>query len=193
MKIAVDQDDTIMSFTRHVLDAINREYGIIIDIEEITDWNDNSLRSLKFYKDGGNWWDWMRDRDWVWAQCPAIPGAIGGIQKLRDAGHRVELLTSKPEWAEWVTWSWLKKWRAPVHSVTIHPFGSATEKWELSSADILIDDGLHNVVPWVESGRGAIIFDQPWNRSWEPEGSVIRATSWQSIPACVDWMGTWLD
>jgi len=171
MHIAVDMDDVVVEFFAFIVECINREYGTSVDVRECRDWDDNDVKKLTVFGPGKTWWDWLRARDWLWTKCPAVPGAIGGLQALRDDGHYVELLTSKPDWAEWVVWAWLGKWRPAVNRVTIA--GSGQVKHELSDAILLVDDGLHNIEPWVATGRSAIKFARPWNegrgarRIWE--------------------------
>ncbi|HYE80360.1 MAG TPA: hypothetical protein VEI97_20475 [bacterium] len=169
MHIAVDMDDVVVEFTGFLVECINREYGSQLTLAEINDWHFDPWFNPIL---GRDWWDWLKTRDWLWAKCPAVPGAIGGLQTLRDGGHRVELLTSKPEWAEWVVWAWAGKWRPPVHRITICGHGSQ-QKHELTDALLLVDDGWHNLEPWAATGRSAIKFARPWNegrrarRIWE--------------------------
>lgn len=180
MHVAVDMDDVMLEFTQHILDCVAREYGPSYGIEEITDWDDNPLKHDRRFVGGGTWWDWLRTRDWLWAKAPAVPGAVGGIQQLRDMGHHVELLTTKPTWAEWTVWAWLGKWRPAVHQVTIVPTGGS--KADYSDALILVDDALHNLVPWAATGRTAIVYDRPWNQAPEgPTRRLWRAHNWGQV------------
>lgn len=184
MHIAIDVDDVMMDFTSYVLKCIQREYGRSFGIEEITDWDDNPLKHSRMFRNGGTWWDWLRSRDWLWARVPAVEGAIGGVQQLRDAGHFIELLTTKPEWAEWTVWAWLGKWRPAQHRVTIVPQDG--KKHECSDALILVDDALHNVVPWAATGRTALLFDRPWNRDGQRNPRVWRVHHWGEIVCRVE-------
>lgn len=180
MKIAVDMDDVCVDFTAYTLECIEREYGVRFEMDDITDWDDNPIKNSTMFKGGGNWWDWLTSRDWLWAKCPAVVGAIGGLQTLRDMGHRVELLTSKPEWAEWVVWAWAGKWRPPVYGIQIA--GSGQAKHDLTDAPLLVDDALHNVGPWTATGRSAILYTRPWNLNKGPlNPRTFRADNWASV------------
>jgi len=176
--LAIDLDDVILDFVDSgIIRCINREFdaGLIAE-RDITDWD---LSKVLDPIVGGSWWDWWRKRDWLWAQCDAVPGAIGGLQKLRDAGHYLEVVTSKPEWAEAQTWRWLGKWRPPVHQVTI--IGMGESKADSTDADIIIDDKPENCFEFLEDGRQAILFDRPHNRAAELRPGMDRVFNWRGM------------
>ena len=182
LRIAVDLDDVTIDFFQGNIDSMYREFGVYLLKEDVLTWDDNLVKLFP-WKDYGykSWWEWLRERDWLWATFPAIPGAIGGIHALRKQGYYVECLTSKPEWAEAQVWRWLGRWRPAFQQVTIvdmdHP------KHEASDADILIDDKYENVANWVTSDleRFGILYDQPWNRHYELPERVVRVSTWHGV------------
>lgn len=186
LQVAVDLDDVVVDFFAGVIDSMYREFGVYILKEDVTTWDDNPVKMFE-WKDYGyaSWWEWMQQREWLWATFPAVPGAIGGLTALRAAGHRVECLTSKPQWAEHNVWKWLGRWRPAFQSVTI--VGMDKSKSETSEADILVDDKPENIIDWVESDddRLGIIFDQPWNRAVYGE-RIVRAGSWHGVLETVE-------
>ncbi len=141
---------------------------------------------------GHDWWEWWAERDWLWAQAPAVPGAIGGIRTLRRAGHYLEIITSKPEWAEPQTWRWLGKWRPPVHRVTIVPFSKERpiRKCDVTNAVLLVDDKPETCVEWVESrlDRTAFLYNRPHNRAGFTSRSerIVRVNNWVQVLKEVD-------
>lgn len=174
MRIALDLDDVILDFVSNLVKIANLEYGTNLRAEDIVEWD---LHKVLDDVVGENWWQWWRERDWLWAQADAVPGAIGGIRTLRREGHYLEILTSKPAWAEAQTFRWLGKWRPPVHRVTI--VGPSDKKHEWSDAEILVDDKPKNVEEWIEAGRTAILFARPHN-------SDYRKTR-IACPVAIDW------
>ena len=126
-----------------VMETFQREYGARPEYDG-QPWG---AQATAFYKhplllESGyaSWWDWLRDRDWLWSTFPAVEGAIGGIKRLRAAGHYVECVTSKPEWAEFNVWKWLGKWRPAFNQVTIVNTGQS--KLDFTDADVIVDDKL---------------------------------------------------
>jgi 5'(3')-deoxyribonucleotidase len=176
--IAIDMDDVLVDFVGGLCKAIQTERGITITAEDITQWD---LHPILDPIIGYNWWTWLRKREWLWANFDAVPGAIGGIDSLRQQGHYVELLTSKPEWAEHNVWKWLGKWRPALHRVTI--IGPEQHKVNFTDAMILIDDKIDNCISFAFQGRDAILFTRPHNQAYKPAPSsyIYRANGWNEV------------
>lgn len=188
--IAIDMDDVVVDFTGMVVDVVNRDYGVALSREDVRSWEFGQYGLNEAL--GEDWWEWVQRHAWLWAtKAKPVPGALGGIEKLRAAGHELEILTSKPEWAEWVVWYWFGKYRPPVQRVTIIPLkrdpksGFGMDKASASSADILIDDRDKNVFEWVNSdpSRFGILFRAPWNDATDLIGTerIVRAQDWGEV------------
>lgn len=173
MHIAVDLDDVVLDFVGGVIRAVNTEYGTKLRLEDVTNWE---LKKVLNPIIGRSWWAWLRDREWLWANFDVVPGAIGGIDTLRRQGHYLELVTSKPEWAEHNVWKWLGKWRPAFNRVTI--VGPKDRKVTMTDAEILVDDKPSNCAEFVLVGRGAILFDMPHNRGFK---NLPRVDSWPML------------
>jgi len=161
LHIAVDLDDVVLDFMPSVMKAFELEYDVKPEYDGTT-WGRNAVvfGNHPMFKESGyqSWWGWLRDRAWLWATFPAIPGAIGGIKRLRAAGHYVECVTSKPEWAEYNVWKWLGRWRPAFNRVTIVSNGQA--KIDYTDADVIVDDKLETCQSFVAMGRTAIWFNR---------------------------------
>jgi len=187
LRLAFDLDDVVIDFTTGVLDSMYREFGVVIVKDEITTWDKNPMKLFPWHEYGyDHWFDWLKDRDWLWGLFPAIPGAIANIRAMRfDDGHYVECLTAKPVWAEPQVWKWLGRWRPAFQVVTIA--GSGDSKAELSIADVLIDDRADNCFDWLDSDseRFAVLYDQPWNRDVRTgapgQDRLVRASSMDEV------------
>lgn len=178
LHVAVDLDDVILDFTGGVRRAVMTEYGV--NVEPFNKWE---MRDVLDPILGQSWWKWMRQRDWLWSNFPAIPGSIGGLGLIREDGHLVEIVTSKPPWAEHAVWKWLGKWRPPVQAVRI--VDDSVRKADITAADILIDDRPENCYPFAEDGRVAILFDRPHNQEATEMPGLYRAKDWHEVVALV--------
>lgn len=157
--LAIDLDDVVLDYTGGVAAAVKMEFGVDLSAEDFTGWD---LHPVLDPIIGRSWWSWMRDREWLWANFPAVPGAMGGLEKLRRQGFYLECVTSKPQWAEHNTWKWLGRWRPPFQRVTI--VGPKDRKIDFTDAELLVDDKMKNLNEFVQEGRQAILFDRPHNR-----------------------------
>lgn len=159
--VAIDMDDVVTDFVGGVINAVKTEYDVEITQDQITGWD---LHPLLDPIIGYSWWSWLRKREWIWATFPPVHGAIGTIERLRSDGHYLELITSKPEWAEHNVWKWLGKWRPAFNRVTIVNPNDSIRKVDVTDAVILVDDKMSNCIEFLTEGRKAILFATTHNR-----------------------------
>jgi len=172
-EIALDFDDVICAFGLGIRDAVEHEFGV--RVEPFKEWNITEVLNPIV---GEDWFGgWLRERPQRWVDFPAIDGAIGGIKQLRRDGHYIEVVTAKPEWAEFVIWEWFGKHRPPVNRVTIVDVG--VPKTEASDAELLVDDAPDNVATWLRDGRDAILFSQSHNI--HEEVNAPRVANWREL------------
>lgn len=165
-----------LDFTGGLRASLKKEYGVELSAEDITQWD---LHPLLDPIVGRSWWAWMRERDWLWANFPVIDGAIGGLDTLRRQGHYLELVTSKPRWAEANVWKFLGKWRPAFNRVTI--LNDPIRKVDVTDAAVLIDDKLDNCVEFAQEGRRAIMFARPHNKPTMLPPGIERIDGWQAV------------
>jgi hypothetical protein len=178
MHVALDMDDVVVDFEQGILRSIQIEYGVELQSPEWTPTGSTLSELGREYFGRGGFWGWMKERDWVWATFQPVPGAIGGIRRLRQDGHTIELVTSKPEWAEPQVWRWLGKWRPPVNRVTLMRTDEGTKAEACPTADILIDDRPANCQSFLDDGRMAVLFDRSNNRYVK---GMTRVRGWAGV------------
>ena len=173
--IALDLDDVILDFTGGVALAVKKEYGVEV---VFNDWDMSKVLNPII---GYNWWTWMREREWLWANFDAVDGAIGGIESLRRRGHYLEIVTSKPDWAEHNVWKWMGKWRPRVNKVTIT--GPKDDKIRFTNASMIVDDKPETVNQWQDRGRRAILFERQHNKLVQEamRPGVVVAHNWSEV------------
>ena len=182
LHIGVDLDDVTLDFMPGVMASFEREFGMKPAFDGDA-WGPSAVAFTKHprFQEAGydSWWDWLRDREWLWATFGTVPGAIGGIKTLRAAGHYVECVTSKPAWAEHNVWRWMGRWRPPFQRVTVVETGK--RKIDFTDATVMVDDKRQTVDEFRAAGRTGILFDRSkknWN--WgEIENRV--AIDWDEV------------
>jgi len=183
LHVVLDLDDVVLQFTGGVVEAVNRDFDVEIDMRSFTDYSLGPFLDIHIGKD---WWEWLEDHAQIWGEkFKPVPGALGGIEKLRAAGHWLEIVTAKPEWAEDQVWIWLAKYKPRVHQVTIAPMQDASKADLSPDGDVLVDDKWENCLEWAETGRLAILFTQPFNthigRYQTLPDHIVRANNWASV------------
>jgi 5'(3')-deoxyribonucleotidase len=177
----VDADDVVVDFIGGLLDIIKTEFDVDIKKEDIVEWNLHNILDKHIGSPGKpySFWKHLQKREWLWAQFDAVPGAIGAIQQLRREGHYMELITSKPEWAEHNVWKWLGAWRPEFQRVTITKLED--RKADMTDADILIDDKPENCEGFIEDGRQAILFASAHNKAYRGALDLKYAANWHEV------------
>lgn len=186
MHVAIDLDDVTVDFMPGVLHAFETEYGVKVPFNGDA-WSVDAIVKHPLLLESGykSWWEWLKDREWLWANFSAVPGAIGGIARLRADGHYVEAVTSKPDWAEHNVWKWLGKWRPRFHRVTI--VGTGQSKTGFTDAAVMVDDKLDTCVEFARDGRKGVLFDRAIPLRQLPSlavpagGGLYQATSWSEV------------
>lgn len=184
MHVAIDLDDVTVDFVPGMLASYEREFGERIDIDSGGTWGPTMVQFFQGtdrllaagYRSA---WDWLKEREWLWAQFPAVPGAIGGITALRAQGHYVEAVTSKPKWAEHNVWKWLGKWRPPFNQVTIVSTGD--KKVNFTDADIIVDDKLETCKQFPH----AVWFDR-FGSQESSDPRIYRVQTWEEVVVAVN-------
>lgn len=188
--VAIDLDDVTVNFWGGIAEAFELEYDVAIP--PMHPWSDDAVAFGKhmLFRESGykDWWGWLRDREWLWARFPAIPGAIGGIARLRASGWYVEAVTSKPQWAEHNVWKWLGHYRPPFHRVTIVDPKQKQEKVDFTEAQVIVDDKLATCESFNRASRGAVLFDRHHGFAVEDVGSpALRvARNWEDVIRMVE-------
>lgn len=160
MRIVLDQDEVIVQWLTTVLEWYNHDFGTTYVRDDVTCWKvtDSLPNSHHFLRSTMRYPDFYRD-------LLPVEGAINGVKKLMDAGHDVVIATAIPKCAPIAHVGKLEWIRRNMPFFPLDNFISISRKDLLApGADVLLDDGLHNIMPWSETGKTAVVFDAPWNR-----------------------------
>jgi 5'(3')-deoxyribonucleotidase len=147
-------------------------------------------------------WDYIKENidpeDWKWLWVNAVPlglfryghmvrDARVGLEALRDAGHKLILITHRPAMALQDTLEWVTFYFKGVPLDGFHFLSNGEDKSTIEW-DLLIDDKVENIEDAVRAGRRAILFDQPWNRDFDEAVLAVPRGNWESIPRQMKYM-----
>lgn len=184
MRIVLDQDEVIVQWLATVLEWYNQDFKTAYTREDVKTWKvtDCLPNSHHFLRSTMRYPDFYRD-------LTPVEGAIAGIKKLMDDGHDVVIATAIPSCAPIAHVGKLEWMRRNMPFFPVNNFISISRK-ELINGDILFDDGLHNINPWVMAGKTGVIFDAPWNkRDIVPGGdggTLFRVKHWNEFLKLID-------
>jgi len=178
-RIAIDLDGVLYEFERTMRYLLREERGYTGLTTPSQYWDDVTERISP------------EDKKWLWGEATTRYGlfrhghvvkhGVRAVRVLRDAGHKLVLVTHRPATAARDTLAWID---FHFGAEDPYPFASAPvmlhngEPKSLVGADILIDDKPENVEEWESAGRAALLFDQPWNQECR---TGTRVRGWYGV------------
>jgi 5'(3')-deoxyribonucleotidase len=169
MIIAIDVDDTVLDLMNKWLSLYNSEYNDNIDKNKITQWNFSQFLKPEC---GNKIYDYLEFPN-LYNYIAPIEGALEGINKLKNMGHRVIFVTAgmhKGKYLRLKELGFLDKEEDYVE---------ARDK-SLILADVLIDDRPFNL--WQFKGKYGIVFEEPWS---DDEDLEYRAKDWKEVVSII--------
>jgi 5'-nucleotidase len=172
MLVAVDVDDTVADLLTAWLRRYNNDFHDWLRPEDITEWD-----ITKFVKTdcGVSIYKYLEDPD-IYNDVTPIEGAIQGVKLLRAAGHRVIFVTAGGEASKF---EWLLKYEFLDNR---KDYVRCVDK-SLIRADVLIDDGPHNLKDFIGE---RIMMLRPHNARERAEGKYWIACGWYEIPDMIN-------
>ena len=176
MRILIDMDDTIELLLEAWVKKANALYGRDVKCEDVKEWDvTKAYPGLTHDEVYGV----LKDPDF-WFTVEPAPGAAEGVRRLMEE-HEVYIVTVTPcdeiapkmnnliyRCFPYITWD----------RIVI------TGSKQLLSADVLIDDGPHNLIG---GAYEKILVDAPYNRDFDEKAhGMTRVRSWEEILKTVD-------
>ena len=171
LTILCDADETIEDLLPYWLEELNNKYGFSVKKEDIKSWNVRAAYPTLTQQQV----DEPVFNDELWSKITPIKDSSRYLQKLIEDGHDVYIVTAAN----------YQSIRAKVNKLLeLFPFFDykkiiSTWNKQLIKGDILIDDGIHNLV-----GGDYIkfLYDQPHNQYINEENyGITRVKSWVEI------------
>lgn len=176
MRILVDMDDTIVDMTPTWYDIYNRENNFNLTRESVKSWDTH-----KYVPTGKAIFEILK-RPGFFRHLPAIPGALEAVEELMRDGHQVYLVTAAFSEAASDKMLWVEQYMPwfPMKNIVV------THSKYLLRADVLIDDGPHNIIEFRESNPRAYIatIEYEYNK-------VARDSADLMVPGHKDFLGAW--
>jgi uncharacterized HAD superfamily protein len=116
-----------------------------------------------------DWWEALGAAlDWMY-DAPPIEGAVDALWRLREAGHRVHLITARGTRLSAIcptiqehTWKWVLDYNVPADSLTF------SKDKTVKPTQWFVDDSIDNVLNLAKAGTRTYLLTMPWNaeRPW---------------------------
>jgi 5'(3')-deoxyribonucleotidase len=175
MRIAMDLDGVMADWTAGWVRAFNREFaastpGSEVAVADVTSWNGNL--DLTHFETQHGFFEWLKTVPDFWANLPSYPGAVEAVKDLKLAGHMVDFVTHRPDWAHQATYRWLDVRGLLAGSDLIFEADKGT-----TGHDLYVDDAPHVLLKLAEKRIPCIRFWRPWNEG----GAGMLADGWDDV------------
>ncbi|WP_434750681.1 5' nucleotidase, NT5C type [Paenibacillus amylolyticus] len=175
--IAVDMDDTICQLVKRAIYHNNRSFPTHpLQYEDMVDWDTTHLRHPDsthevFYGRPGLFEELELYDEYV----------VEEMQKLNEVYDLIIVTAAEPRTVN-EKWNWLQ-----IHMpfIKLDQFITCKRK-NLLTYDLLIDDGPHNLIPAVESGKKVICIPHPWNKQQREQYNFPQMSSWKDAKIWID-------
>jgi uncharacterized HAD superfamily protein len=183
LRIGVDFDGVLFDHVPYLLRGFRDAHDIDLQAEGLRYWDFFQYRAV-------------RERDLSWSCVHAIlrkiendpalhdaepldPDAAGVMQRWRQAGHTVEVVTAREATCRDTTEYFLRTHQIPHDRLRM---GVALK----TGYDVLIDDAPHNVLMAAASGSIALLMDHPYNQDVPTQRNPVRIRSWKEAEQHVE-------
>jgi 5'(3')-deoxyribonucleotidase len=173
MIIAFDSDDVLFDLNGKIVDCWNSEHERQTKFSDIVKWD--FWRTLE--SGSAEWVHALWARPGFYRDLEPLEGAVESLNRLHEQGHTLLVVTSIVEGERvYADKRALMLERFPWFD-TRNYFGGGNKQYV--GADVLVDDGEHNVQACIDARRGSpILFERPWNRQNGIKGLHHVARDW---------------
>lgn len=186
MLIAIDIDDVLADLSHPLVAFHNETYGTRFTREDHRHYNlakvwggtdrESYEKMMEFFASS------------YFAHVRPVPGAVEGVRVLRDLGHDLVVITSRPEGIVEKTSGWIETFfpRAfrDVLFATHYTNRDNNRKSGLCTSlgvDLMLEDCLEIALECEREGIRVLLFNAPWNQAASlPEG-ITRVRSWADV------------
>lgn len=189
MKIGIDIDDCLATYTSVFLQRVHQYYGIEVPI---TAMNGPSAKTEDYgfiSKQQARQLLTLDRQDRILINLSTYPGCVTAVNNLAN-NHQVHLVTSRDNYEQKLLKAHTKDW-LQEHGFIYHNLEFSQDKGELAKRldlELFIDDSLKFAKQAIAYGIPVILFAQPWNQNYHQylgkDLSVMilgRCDSWEKI------------
>ena len=163
--LLIDQDDVLAEYIQGVTKAYNEKYNTTISAKECVSWN--------LYQVFGERVETVMHEPDLFRNLEPVKDAIEVFERLYKSGYfEMYIVTAAQATCVPAKIEWIKTHLPffPIDRVII------CHRKYMIKGDFLLDDGMHNIEEFAQTGGRPIIFERPHNQ-FKGEG-ILRVKGW---------------
>ena len=175
LRLGIDLDGVVADFNSGWVERYNRDFDANVNVDQIVEWD--APTHLTHFSGMGQFWEWAStcgEGRSLFRPLRPYADALDSLRRLRRRGHKIVILTTKPDFAVHDTYAWLSEHEVPTTEVHILDDKTTVE------CDIYLDDADHNLEALSASRPDATTcrFVRPWN---SPAPGLVDIDGWGSF------------
>lgn len=202
LQIGIDLDGTVVDIYPLLIQAINAQFGIALDKEEITQWRLTENPKIKACPGAGDFvLGLILEEEFIYRDSLPIPGSTEAINHWRQEGHQIHFISGRSRFRS-VTEKWLiaygldwavqeERLHLCLEDQDTHQFKDELVK--RLGINFFIDDRSQTMrVVQADSLLIKVLPEQPWNKRKRNITQTRIAKDWQEIDSLVQETSRWL-
>lgn len=197
MLIGVDKDNVLSDFNRSFLEYYNNKHKTSYKLDDVhtsEPWDFFQISKRTVLKE----YILFELKTNFFMDIPPVDGSVESVQKLRDKGYDLAVVSTTPKIFSGRTKSWIKRWFGDnfreIHLISSLPtlrgfFGNySRHDWKYKKylelgADFIIEDSFDTANKCSVRGIKKFLLDYPWNRNQVGDESpnLLRVGCWKEI------------
>lgn len=173
MNLGFDIDGVISDFVRTFVAVVKRHYDLTLGEKDIYCHDLSLVLGTSKQK---------RDelvRETLLNDLALNAGAKEALTKLSLEKHQIFLLTARPADLVDVTRKWLQRKDIPYSQLVQL---NAGEKYLAKiNLDLIVEDNLEDAIGWFSKVKNILVYDHPWNKSFNVSSLFKRVYTWGDI------------
>ncbi len=189
MKIGIDVDDVLCQTGKSFIKYHNEKYGTELGEDQF--YNRDLLSVYGETREEAT----RRVLDYLCkniSRLEVVSGAKEGVERLKKnhelvivTGRRNDMLTKTKEWIE----NNFQDTFSEIIATNLHFVNGGVDKGEIcqeAGIDLIVDDYQGYIIECHRAGIPAILFEQPWSKSFKIPGDCWRAKNWKEVKEIIN-------
>lgn len=152
--LLIDQDDVLAEYVKGLTELYNKKYKTNFTVNDCTCWDIASVLGERVHE--------IMYESELFLNLEPVPKAIETFERLYKSGlFEMYIVTAAHPKSVEAKFQWLNKYMPffPKSNVIV------TSSKFMIKGDYLLDDGMHNIIEFLDAGGKAIVFERPHNQS----------------------------
>jgi hypothetical protein len=174
LNLGFDIDGVIADFSQPLLATIKKDYGLNLKPTDIYCFELDIVLGISRSEEEQLIIEVLK------GDLPLSLGAKETLERLSCEGHNIYLLTSRYDHLRDITQSWLKEKGVPYTQLHLLDNGKK-HLAHVDPLDLIVEDSLREALGWATKVKTVLIYDQPWNKTFNVKNLTKRVYNWTEI------------